>query len=72
MLWVLFTSTLRPFNPVTLNRREKRIERKGVDILLTLLPADSGCGAPWGKVDLQHQDRRSNFFFFAYNYLTEL
>lgn len=35
---------LHPFNPLTLVRREKSIERKRGDIIIRLLPAEKGKG----------------------------
>jgi hypothetical protein len=59
-LWVLLSSTLfypfPPFPPLTLDRSEKWIERKGDSSILTPLPADEGCQVPWNEFALCCQD----------------
>ena len=74
-----------PFNPLTLDEKEKRIERKEKiflnkvrgqkwdDITVRLLPANQVCQVPWGKLDLHHQAfliHSCCCFFFAHDYLT--
>lgn len=59
-----------PFKPLVLDRREKRIERRGKrclykvrdqkrgNVIVRLLPADYGHWTPWGKFDVHDQDIR--------------
>jgi hypothetical protein len=42
--------------PLTPDRREDDDRKERGGIIITALPADKGCGAPWGKFELHHQD----------------
>ena len=53
-----------PFNLLTLNGKEKRIEGKGGDVIVRLLPADQGCQGPWAS--LIFAIRISSFFLLLF------
>jgi hypothetical protein len=44
------------FPPLTLGRRERRLEEKGGVDLCRLFPDDEDQWVPWGKSNLLHQD----------------
>jgi hypothetical protein len=53
-----------PFDPLTLHRREKRIEGEMVDVTVRLLPAD--WGVKFLEATLNFAIRISNFFWFLH------
>jgi hypothetical protein len=66
-LWILLSSILvhvfspNPFSPLTLDKRDKRMEKEGKrslggDIIIRPLPADLRCLVSWGKFGLCHRD----------------